>query len=77
MSLMPWTELIAAAAQIGVPPTAFWALSVREWRALMGEAQALDGSRLGELIAAFPDDCAGLSTPHAPTPSPKGGKGGA
>jgi hypothetical protein len=34
----------------------FWALSVREWRALMGEGQRLEVGRLDELIAAFPDD---------------------
>jgi hypothetical protein len=45
-----------AASQIGLPPSQFWALSVREWRALGGEGQGLDGGRLADLCRAFPDE---------------------
>lgn len=55
MSVLPWSELIVAANQFGLSPPMFWSLSVFEWRALMGEAQRLDGTRLAELSAAFPD----------------------
>lgn len=55
MSVLPWSQLIPAASQLGLTPSDFWALSVREWRALMGEGQGLDRARLGELIKAFPD----------------------
>jgi Phage tail assembly chaperone protein, TAC len=74
MSLLPWPDLMRAAAQAGVTPAAFWALSVREWRALMGDAQGLDGGRLNELIAAFPDKS---SQVNIDSPSPRGGGGGA
>ena len=55
MSLLPWSDLIKAASQFGLTPSQFWALSVCEWRALMGEGQGLDKGRLDELSAAFPD----------------------
>lgn len=29
-----WTAAIAAASRLGIPPEAFWRLSVVEWRAL-------------------------------------------
>jgi hypothetical protein len=55
MSLLPWSNLLQGAHQIGLKPTEFWALSVFEWRALFGEGQGLDKGRLGELCQAFPD----------------------
>jgi uncharacterized phage protein (TIGR02216 family) len=54
--MLPWPHLLRAASQLGLTPSQFWALSVLEWRALMGEAQGLDRGRLGELCQAFPDD---------------------
>lgn len=56
MSILPWSDLVQAANQFGLTPPAFWALSVFEWRALMGEGQGLDRARLNEISAAFPDD---------------------
>jgi uncharacterized phage protein (TIGR02216 family) len=56
MSVLPWSQLIVAASQIGLTPHLFWKLSVREWRALIGEGQALDRVALSDLIKAFPDD---------------------
>jgi Phage tail assembly chaperone protein, TAC len=67
MSVLPWPDLIAAAPRFGLTPPAFWALSVREWRALVGEGQGLDAGRLAELSAAFPDEEKPLS--------PKRGRG--
>jgi uncharacterized phage protein (TIGR02216 family) len=55
MSVLPWTELLAAAPRLGLTPSQFWALSVREWRALVGEGQVLDPKALSDLCAAFPD----------------------
>ena len=55
MSLLPWSDLLRAAAQFGLTPNQFWALSVVEWRALMGTDQGLDQQRLDELCNAFPD----------------------
>lgn len=56
MSILPWRGLIANAHQMGLTPSQFWGLSVLEWRAVMGEGQSLDVTRLGELIDAFPDN---------------------
>jgi uncharacterized phage protein (TIGR02216 family) len=56
MSVLPWPDLLVAAPQLGLTPSAFWALSVAEWRALVGQGQGLDRGRLAELSAAFPDD---------------------
>ena len=55
MSVLPWRELLLAASQLGLTPARFWALSVFEWRALMGEGPGLDGAGLRDLIRAFPD----------------------
>ena len=56
MKLLPWSDLLLAACQLGLTPQAFWSLSVLEWRALMGEAQGLDVARLSQLCSAFPDE---------------------
>jgi Phage tail assembly chaperone protein, TAC len=53
--MLPWRKLLLAANQFGLTPVQFWALSVFEWRALMGEGQGLDSARLGELCRDFPD----------------------
>jgi uncharacterized phage protein (TIGR02216 family) len=49
--------MLAAAAIIGVPPAAFWRLSVREWRALTlrPRSNALNRTEFNELMQAFPD----------------------
>ncbi|WP_422120042.1 phage tail assembly chaperone [Hyphomonas oceanitis] len=44
-----------AALRAGVGPEDFWRLSVREWRWLAGAGEGMSGTRLGELMAAFPD----------------------
>jgi uncharacterized phage protein (TIGR02216 family) len=54
-----WAPLLRQAAlRLGLPPAAFWRLSLKEWRALAGPAAAppLDRAALDALIAAFPDD---------------------
>ena len=55
-TLLPWREFLVAASQLGLTPVQFWALSVFEWRALMGDGQGLPSSRLEELCRAFPDE---------------------
>ena len=55
MSVLPWPELLRAAIPFGLTPVEFWALSVFEWRALMGDGAGLPSSRLEELCRAFPD----------------------
>jgi hypothetical protein len=55
VSALPWSDLLRAATHFGLTPPQFWALSVTEWRALVGESPGLDGARLADLSAAFPD----------------------
>ncbi|MEN9855451.1 MAG: Phage tail assembly chaperone protein [Pseudomonadota bacterium] len=55
MSALPWPDLLRFAQHIGVTPQQFWALSIAEWRALVGPAQGLSPNRLAELCQAFPD----------------------
>lgn len=57
-NVLPWPDFLAAAPRLGLTPTQFWAVSVREWRALVGEGQGLDPQGLSDLCAAFPDDAA-------------------
>lgn len=53
----PWRSLLALAAQIGVTPTAFWRLSLCEWRALVATAQdeRLPRNAFDAMAAQFPD----------------------
>lgn len=53
-----WTSALRLAATLGVPPPAFWRLSLREWRALTQApaAPVLGRSGLEALIARFPDE---------------------
>lgn len=76
---MNWPVLLRRAAlDFTVPPHRFWALSLKEWRALAGEAAAAPLSRTDfeALAAAHPD----FSSPsHAfgagPALSPQAGRG--
>ena len=47
-----------AALGLGIPPEAFWRLSLAEWRALTEApaAPVLDRAALDALIARFPDE---------------------
>ncbi|MDZ4759641.1 MAG: phage tail assembly chaperone [Alphaproteobacteria bacterium] len=36
MSAMPWGALLRAAARMGIPPEAFWRMSLAEWRLMAG-----------------------------------------
>jgi hypothetical protein len=67
-AILPWADLLTTAPHLGLTPPQFWALSVREWRALVGEGQGLDPSTLSDLCAAFPDDEATMKEEH---PCPK------
>jgi uncharacterized phage protein (TIGR02216 family) len=63
MTILPWQQLLNAACRLGLSPDQFWALSVFEWRALMGQGQGLDPARLQELCQAFPDDAGDILNP--------------
>lgn len=53
----PWAPMLAVAALTGVPPAAFWRLSVKEWRALTSRphSEALQRSELNALMQTYPD----------------------
>lgn len=57
---MPWGEMMRAAVRLGIPPAAFWRLSLREWRWLTGtaggEAVSLGRAGLDALMRHYPDD---------------------
>ena len=54
----PWPDLLRmAAVRFGIPPAAFWRLSLAEWRALTaGDAPpSLDRAGLDALLRQHPD----------------------
>lgn len=55
-----WPALLRLSAlSLGVPPAAFWALSLREWRALVArpaDAVPLSGAALAALLTLYPDE---------------------
>lgn len=62
MSLAPWSDLLAAAARMGIAPQVFWGISVREWRLIATGASgvaAMGRAQLNELVLKFPDQGAG------------------
>lgn len=71
-----WAARLRQAAAFGVPPGAFWTLSVREWLAVCthgaGEVGA-SRARLSQLMARYPDQPAHPDQPGAPN---KGGRDG-
>ena len=54
----PGASLLALGARVGVPPSAFWRLSLREWRALTVTTPEtiLTRGALDALAAQFPDE---------------------
>jgi uncharacterized phage protein (TIGR02216 family) len=52
-----WRAALRAAARLGIAPAAFWRLSLIEWRAIAGPAEARPLSRaaLQILMADYPD----------------------
>lgn len=57
MSGPDWLAALRAAARLGIAPAAFWRLSLIEWRAVAGSADARPLSRraLQILMADYPD----------------------
>lgn len=56
--MTPWCNWLAYAQRVlGVSPASFWALSLREWRALMGAAAfaPLTRDEFSALSGKFPD----------------------
>lgn len=55
---MSWSAPLRLALRLGVPPEAFWRLSLVEWRALTETppAPVLSRADLTGLIARYPDE---------------------
>ena len=54
--MLPWAEMWRAAISIGVAPSGFWALSLKEWRWLVGTPiDSLQSDQLRDLMKEFPD----------------------
>jgi uncharacterized phage protein (TIGR02216 family) len=53
-----WSAPLRLALRLGVPPEAFWRLSLAEWRALTETppAPVLTRTGLSALIARYPDE---------------------
>lgn len=51
----PWGRWLAAAFAAGLTPEAFWRLSLKEWRALLGPRGAMDRAGFEALARRFPD----------------------
>lgn len=55
--MTPWPQLLRAAAGMGITPDAFWRLSLKEWRALMGgEGEAMSRAVFDDLARRYPDE---------------------
>lgn len=54
----PWGAMLADAVRLGIPPEAFWRLSVREWRMLTERpgSAAMGRDALERLAGEWPDD---------------------
>jgi len=48
--MLPWGAMMRAAMRLGIGPSAFWQLSVREWRWLAASDDALDVAALRALM---------------------------
>ena len=53
-----WAAPLRLALSLGLPPEAFWRLSLTEWRALTEAppAPVLNRTALRDLIARYPDE---------------------
>lgn len=55
--MIPWGEMLRAGVRLGIPPAAFWRLSLKEWRMLTGPAAARpDRAAFERMAEAWPDE---------------------
>lgn len=55
----PWGEMLRTAVTLGVAPSAFWRLSLTEWRMLTARpstAQPMDRGAFERLAEVWPDE---------------------
>jgi uncharacterized phage protein (TIGR02216 family) len=53
-----WAPMLRAALALGIPPGAFWRLSLKEWRMLTEVERGpapMERGRLDELMGRWPD----------------------
>jgi len=57
MTRQSWADALALASRLGLPPNAFWALSLIEWRAITqpSGSHPLKRSELNDLLANYLD----------------------
>lgn len=53
--MLPWGEMLRAALAAGLPPEAFWRLSLREWRWIAAAGAGPRRHDLEALMQRFPD----------------------
>jgi uncharacterized phage protein (TIGR02216 family) len=53
--MLPWADMLRAALSAGIPPDAFWRLSLAEWRWMSAAAAAPARSELERLMQDYPD----------------------
>lgn len=54
--MLLWGEMLRAAIAMGLSPTEFWSLSLKEWRWLAaGESSSLTSKELFDLMKEYPD----------------------
>ncbi len=54
--MLPWADMVQAAARLGICPGRFWQLSLREWRFLSGQGgQTLPRRAFDQLMRLHPD----------------------
>ncbi|HEX6861035.1 MAG TPA: phage tail assembly chaperone [Caulobacteraceae bacterium] len=55
--MTPWAAMLPLAVSMGITPREFWRLSLREWRALVGDGgEVLGRAGFEELVRRYPDE---------------------
>jgi len=71
--MTPWGGMLQTAARLGVGPEGFWRMSLREWRMLTArpdEAGPPGRMDFERMVAAWPDDGRGGTSPSTASRSP-------
>lgn len=54
--MLPWAEMFRAGLRLGLSPSEFWSLSLREWRWLAAPSdRPMVQSTLYQLMSTYPD----------------------
>jgi uncharacterized phage protein (TIGR02216 family) len=55
VSVLPWSALLAAAMRMAIAPEVFWRVSLKEWRLITSDSDALGRVELAALAKQYPD----------------------